>query len=108
MGSFERNLYNSVIEDDNITAKAIANFLFREIIEDAHVKYNISQEDIREMCKEAVNRAAVLERVLGDEELKKALLLYGYSTQMWDAPDAGSVEEKLKEFADLAEHISES
>lgn len=39
--------------------KALANFLFREIIEDAHTKYNISQEDMRRMCKQAVNRAAL-------------------------------------------------
>ena len=107
MGSFERNLYNSVISDENITAKAIANFLFREIIEDAHAKYGISQADIREMCKEAVNRAAVLEKVLADEELKKALILYGYSTGKWDAPDADSVDTKLKEFVDMAGYISE-
>ena len=39
--------------------KALANFMFREIIEDAHAKYNISDEDMREMCKMAVNRAAL-------------------------------------------------
>lgn len=107
MGAFERNLFNSVSADENATAKAIANFLFREVIEDAHAKYGISQADMREMCREAVNRAAVLEKVLGDEELKKALALYGYSTGKWDAPDADRVETKLKEFADLAGYISE-
>ncbi len=37
--------------------KALANFMFREIIEDAHVKYGISQEDMKEMNKKAANRA---------------------------------------------------
>lgn len=54
-------------------AKAIANFVFREVIEDAHTKYNISQDDMRDMCKEAVNRSAVLEQMFNDEELKKRL-----------------------------------
>ncbi|MBQ6416825.1 MAG: hypothetical protein IJJ65_11320, partial [Butyrivibrio sp.] len=33
--------------------KALANYMFREIIEDAHVKYGISQEDMKEMNKKA-------------------------------------------------------
>ena len=39
--------------------KALAYYMFREIIEDAHAKYNISDEDMKEMCKMAVNRAAL-------------------------------------------------
>lgn len=33
--------------------------MFREIIEEAHVKYNISQEDIHSMCKRVVDRTAL-------------------------------------------------
>ena len=32
--------------------------MFQQVIEDAHSKYHISYEDIKEMCKDAVNRAA--------------------------------------------------
>ena len=41
---------------ENNIAKATANFLFEEIIEDAHAEYYISQDEIREMCKDAVDR----------------------------------------------------
>ena len=107
MDTFESLLFNSVASDKNIMAKAIANFLFREIIEDAHAKYNISQDDMQEMCREAVNRAAVLEQVMGKEELKKALILYGYSGNSWDAPNAAYVDMKLKHFAEMAKNIGE-
>ena len=100
-------LFNSLVADENIIAKAIANFLFREIIEDVHAKYNISQDEIREMCKEVVDRAAVLEQVLGDEKLKIALVLYGYSSLGWDAPDPDRVKAKLQDFAEMAENIGE-
>ena len=39
--------------------KALAYYMFRGIIEDAHAKYNISDEDMKAMCKMAVNRAAL-------------------------------------------------
>lgn len=37
--------------------KALAYFVFREIIEDAHKKYNISDENMKEMNQKSVNRA---------------------------------------------------
>ena len=44
--SFEKNLYMSLKGDGSIMEKAIANFIFREVIEDAHAKYSISQVDL--------------------------------------------------------------
>lgn len=102
---FETMLYRQLALDQNIIPKAIANFLFREIIEDAHAKYKISQEDMMGMCKEAVNRAAVLEKALADPVLKKALVLYGYSTEKWDEPDKAEVESKMKRLSDMAQNI---
>lgn len=40
---------------DNVGSKALANFLFRQVIEDAHSKYNIPQKEIKRMCKDTVN-----------------------------------------------------
>lgn len=50
---------NNVIKkhDKNILAIALANLLHWEVIEDAHSKYNISQKDMCEMNRCAVNRA---------------------------------------------------
>lgn len=59
MNDFIEKLYNKTISRDNVYAKALAHLLFREVIEDAHSKYNIPQEDIKKMCKDAVNRAAL-------------------------------------------------
>ncbi|MCQ2485332.1 MAG: hypothetical protein MJ168_08370 [Clostridia bacterium] len=101
MDSFEKKLYDFLVSDMDIMAKAIANFVFREVIEDAHTKYNISQDDMRDMCKEAVNRSAVLEQMFNDEELKKALIFYGYSTNEWDAPDSKEVALKLQQLYNI-------
>ena len=50
-------------------AKALAHFIFREVMEEAHGKYGILQEDMRKMCKAAVNNAAFyLEMERGGED----------------------------------------
>lgn len=62
---------------------ALANYLFREVIEDAHVTYNISQKDMKAMCKDTVNRAVAILRATPYEELQLAVVLYVYSTSEW-------------------------
>ena len=104
--SFEKDLYNYLASDPNVFAKAIANYLFREIIEDAHVKYRISQADIRRMSINAVNRAAVIEKVLSDENMKKALVFLGYDTKEWDAPDTDEVKKELAKLRNLLDTIA--
>ena len=48
---FELQLYNLATKQSGYQAIALANFLFREIIENAHSKYNISQDDMQAMCR---------------------------------------------------------
>lgn len=42
----EKQLFRSLIRDKDIMPKALANYMFREVIEEVHAKYNISQEDM--------------------------------------------------------------
>ena len=69
---------------NHVYPKALANFLFREIIEDAHCNYKISQEDMKAMCKQAVNRAAVFLKVLSDPDMYKAFSLHAAFCTQWD------------------------
>jgi hypothetical protein len=59
------------------------NFMFREIIEDAHSKYNISQEDTKAMCIEAVNRAALYIAIQSKPELNKAFAIHAIQGYEW-------------------------
>lgn len=76
-------------------AKALAYFLFREIIEDAHAKYNISQADMKSMCKEAVNRASAFLQMQNTDLYKIFVLnsIYGLS---WDDIDNERVNEIIE------------
>lgn len=79
----------------HVYPKALANFLFRQIIEDAHCKYNISQEDIKAMCKQAVNRSAVFLKIISDPDMYKVFSIHAIDCKQWDDPEvtADLVEE---------------
>lgn len=73
--------------DIKIAAKALAYFLFREVIEDVHSEYNISQDEMKAMNRKAVNRAAAFLECLEDEERFASLvLLLSFETTGWDNP----------------------
>ena len=98
--SRKHNALLSVLEQPDSPAKATANFLFREIVEDAHSKYNIPQDEMKEMCRKAVNRAQFLIDLRSGtgrfaEYSKESLrelqhrfdVLQGIYGQEWDAPE---------------------
>lgn len=87
---------------ENAYSKALAYFMFREIIEDAHVEYNISQEDIKSMCKKAVNRASAFLHIRDNPDLYKSFAFYGAYTAEWDEP------ELTDEIAALYEYLEAS
>ena len=51
MADFEKAFLAVAKAQNGTYAKALANYLFREIIEDAHEKYSSSQDDMEEMCR---------------------------------------------------------
>lgn len=86
MESFEKQMYERALRQNDVYAKALANFMFREIIEDAHAKYNISQEDIEDMCKNAVDRAALFLSIQ-ESDLYRPFAVYALPGLEWDKAD---------------------
>ena len=86
----KRTMYERTIDKGlaiNNVAKALAYFVFREIIEDVHAEYNITQEEMMSMNKKAVNRAAAFLECIGDnEKLATVASLYSLETTGWDNP----------------------
>lgn len=78
--------------------KALANFMFREIIEDAHEKYHISDEDMKKMNQKAVNRAMVYfnGQKSKDKAKRDAFLIYALYCLEWD--DAEVTEDVKKQY----------
>jgi len=77
--------------------------MFREIIEDAHVKYNISQEDMKAMCKRAVNRAALYIALTHSERptTMSAFAIHAAVCDGWDDSETtAEIEKEMDLIAD--------
>ena len=82
---YERTMSKALSK--NVMAKSLAYFVFREVIEDIHSKYDISQKEMMTMNKKAVNRAAAFLSCFSDDELLAALVqLLSLETTGWDNP----------------------
>lgn len=98
------DIYRRAIMQDHVYSKALANFIFRQVIEDAHSKYRISQEDMKEMCKEAVNRAEIFIQMLGNKDLCHAFAIEAIDGIKWDEPE---LTEDLKKRMEFYEALSQ-
>lgn len=96
-------LYKKASSMSNAHAKALAYYLFRGVIEKAHAKYKISQEDIKEMCKDAVNRAALYIKLCDDPKLIRAFLIEAMDCSQWDEPE---MTQDILEDRELYERIA--
>ena len=81
--------------------KALANHLFREVIEDAHAEYGISDKDMESMNRKAANRAKLfVEKVMINPEMLEAFSVLAIEVLNWDKPvltdDEESHEDLLK------------
>ena len=102
------NFFKTAYEQSDVYPKVIANFMFRQIIEDAHVKYNISQEDVKQMCKEAVNRAKALLAIQDDRRLYRAFAIEAINGIEWDDPEiTDKLKERMEFYKDLAKKLKE-
>ena len=74
--------------------KAIAHYLCRELLEDLHTNYNITQEEMKAINKKCVDRAyAVIKALDGDELALKGLLAQSALADNWDDPNEGELKE---------------
>ena len=99
----KRTLYERILDKNlsvNTAAKSLAYFLFREIIEDIHSKYNITQEEMMEMNKKSVNRAAAFLGCIGNDELLSSLVqMLSLETTGWDNPKETADTRRFLEMA---------
>ena len=84
MDSTDKNMLIAALSQKDVYPKALANFMFREIIEDVHAKYNISQEDMKAMNKDAVNRAMLFLTIKSDPDLYRAFAIEALGCNEWD------------------------
>jgi len=76
---------NRAVHSDDYKAKAIAYFMFREIVEDVHDR--ISDSEMAELNRRAVDRAHALVKAMSDRNLMTGILLnFASHIKDWDEP----------------------
>ena len=83
--------------DKDALAKALTNCIFREIIEDVHVAYNISQADMKKMIRQSVNRANLVVDSFENNDMLLAFQgLYSLGVnEEWDNPTHTEETQKM-------------
>lgn len=108
MNNTDKNMLIAALSQKDVYPKALANFMFREIIEDAHSKYNISQEDMKAMNKEAVNRAMLFLTIKSDPDMYRAFAIEALGCEKWDESEMTEelydrMAKMMKMFKELSE-----
>ena len=67
--------------------------------------YINSLDESKKPRNDVVNRAAVILRAMPYEDLQRAVVLFGYSTSEWDAPDEDIVNNNFEQLVKLAESL---
>ena len=88
--------------DKETLSMALANFIYREVVEDAHSQYEISQYDMQCMNKMSVNRARFFVDLLDDEtKLETFTKLYSLPVfREWDKPEKDSEIKSIEKIID--------
>ncbi len=81
-------LLSKVANDKHAMAKALANFLFREVVEDIHAEGKISDAEMMQLNKTVLNRAAYLtDNVLVSPDMRNAFKIEAVECTGWDDPE---------------------
>ena len=90
--------------DRHAMAKALAYFLFREVVEDIHSKYSISNEEMMALNKKVFNRTAFLtDCVLNNPDMRMAFTFNAIYCMEWDDPE---MTEDLVKYKELLSEIA--
>lgn len=75
------------LNDEYALPKALAHFIFREIIEDIHADNRISDAEMEQLNREACNRAGLfVSYIMNDPDMRLAFSTESVFAREWDPP----------------------
>lgn len=81
-------MLDKVAGDKNAMAKALAYFLFREVVEDIHSEGRITDAEMMQLNKTVLNRAAyVTDHILTSPDMRNAFKIEAIECTGWDDPE---------------------
>ena len=87
MESFISDFLNQALNDEYSLAKALAHFMFREIVEDIHAENRITDEEMEQLSRDACNRASLfVNHIMNDPDMRLAFSTESMFAREWDPP----------------------
>jgi hypothetical protein len=75
------------LNDEYALSKALAHFIFREIVEDIHADNRISDAEMEQLNREACNRAGLfVSYIMNDPDMRLAFSTESVFAREWDPP----------------------
>ena len=107
MDDFLMNFVAVANNDKDALAKAIAHFMFRELVEDIHADNRITDQEMKDLNREACNRASLLiNHILNDDYISTAFKLESVMCSDWDSPVmTDELNQRLQLYSDIASDL---
>lgn len=108
MEGFLQGMLMTTMQDENAGAKALANYMFRDIVEDIHADGKITDAEMEQLNREACNRAALFwDYVMTNKDMRTAFLIESVNALNWDPPVmTEDMKKRLELYRDMGLEIS--
>ncbi|MBR3143061.1 MAG: hypothetical protein IKF09_07960 [Clostridiales bacterium] len=92
------------LNDEYALPKALAHFMFREIVEDIHSDNRITDAEMEQLNREACNRAGLfVSYIMNDPDMRLAFSTESVFAREWDPPVmTEELSAKLQIYKDIA------
>ena len=95
------------LNDEYALPKALAHFIFREIVEDIHADNRITDAEMEQLNREACNRAGLfVSYIMNDPDMRNAFTIESMMSRDWDPPImTENLSVRLQLFKDIASDL---
>ena len=107
MDEFLKDMLMNAMKDENAGAKALASYMFRDLVDDIHSEGKISEEEMEHLNREACNRAALFwNHIMMNKDMRTAFLIEAVNVTGWDPPVmTDDMKKRLELYRDMASEI---
>ncbi len=107
MDDITENFIQQSLNDEYALPKALAHFIFREIIEDIHADNRITDVEMEQLNREACNRAGFfVSYIMNDPNMRNAFTIESMMSREWDPPImTEELSVRLQLFKDIASEL---
>ena len=103
------NMLMTAMKDEYAGAKALASYMFRDLVEDIHSEGKITDAEMEKLNREACNRAALFwNHIMTNKDMRTVFLIESLNVTGWDSPVmTDDMKKRLELYQDMALDIGD-